>query len=111
MSQVWTKNRESYFRKMAIDGIVVNLEIPEMKELLSLMRYTTNNFNSADPPCAILRQFSFMSRFFHTLRLGERWGGLLIVHGHQQHFLLRLFQEGKFICRVYCDFLFIHHIQ
>ena len=30
---------------MAIDGIVVNLEIPELKELLSLMRYTSNNIN------------------------------------------------------------------
>ena len=30
---------------MAIDGIVVNLEIPEMKKLLSLMRYTSNNIN------------------------------------------------------------------
>lgn len=45
MSQVGTKNREAYLRKMAIDGIVVNLEIPELKELLSLMRYTSNNIN------------------------------------------------------------------
>lgn len=45
MSQVGTKNREAYLRKMAIDGIVVNLEIPEMKDLLSLMRYTSNNIN------------------------------------------------------------------
>ena len=45
MSQVGTKNREAYLRKMAIDGIVINLEIPEMKELLSLMRYTSNNIN------------------------------------------------------------------
>lgn len=30
---------------MAIDGIVVNLEIPELKELLTLMRYTSNNIN------------------------------------------------------------------
>ena len=45
MSQVGTKNWEAYLRKMAIDGIVVNLEIPEMKDLLSLMRYTSNNIN------------------------------------------------------------------
>lgn len=45
MSQLGTKNREAYLRKMAIDGIVVNLEIPELKELLSLMRYTSNNIN------------------------------------------------------------------
>jgi len=45
MSQIGTKNREAYLRKMAIDGIVVNLEIPELKELLTLMRYTSNNIN------------------------------------------------------------------
>ena len=45
MSQVGTKNREAYLRKMAIDGIVVNLEIPELKEILSLLRYSSNNLN------------------------------------------------------------------
>lgn len=45
MSQLGTKNREAYLRKMAIDGYVVNLEIPQLKELLSLMRYTSNNIN------------------------------------------------------------------
>ena len=45
MSQLGTKNREAYLRKMAIDGYVVNLEIPELKELLRLMRYTGNNIN------------------------------------------------------------------
>ncbi len=45
MSQVGTKNREAYLRRMAIDGIVVNLEISELKELQSLMCYTSNNIN------------------------------------------------------------------
>lgn len=45
MSQLGTKNREAYLRKMAIDGLIVNLEIPELKELLSLMRYAGNNLN------------------------------------------------------------------
>ena len=45
MAQVGTNNREAYLRKMAIDVIVVNLEIPELKELLTLMRYTSNNIN------------------------------------------------------------------
>ena len=45
MSQFGTKNREAYLRKMALDGYVVKLELPELKELLSLMRYTSNNLN------------------------------------------------------------------
>ena len=34
MSQFGTKNREAYLRKMALDGYVVKLELPELKELL-----------------------------------------------------------------------------
>lgn len=30
---------------MAIDGYVVKLELPQLKELLSLMRYSSNNLN------------------------------------------------------------------
>lgn len=32
-------------RKMAIDGYVVRLELPELKELVSLLRYSSNNLN------------------------------------------------------------------
>lgn len=45
MKQVGSLNMAAYLRKMAIDGYVVNLDIPELKELLSLMRYTSNNIN------------------------------------------------------------------
>ena len=38
MAQLGTKNREAYLRKMALDGYVVRLELPELKELVSLMR-------------------------------------------------------------------------
>ena len=45
MAQLGTKNREAYLRKMALDGYVVRLEMPELKELVSLMRYSSNNLN------------------------------------------------------------------
>ena len=38
MAQLGTSNREAYLRKMALDGYVVKLELPELKELVSLMR-------------------------------------------------------------------------
>ena len=40
-----TSNREAYLRKMALDGYVVKLELPELKELVSLMRRNSNNSN------------------------------------------------------------------
>ena len=43
MAQLGTSNREAYLRKMALDGYVVKLELPELKELVSLMRYSSNN--------------------------------------------------------------------
>ena len=45
MAQLGTTNREAYLRKMALDGYVVRLELPELKELVSLMRYSSNNLN------------------------------------------------------------------
>ena len=38
-------NREAYLRKMALDGYVVKLELPELKELVSLLRRSSNNLN------------------------------------------------------------------
>ena len=45
MAQLGTTNREAYLRKMALAGYVVRLELPELKELVSLMRYSSNNLN------------------------------------------------------------------
>ena len=45
MAQLGTTNREAYLRRMALDGYVVRLELPELKELVSLMRYSSNNLN------------------------------------------------------------------
>ena len=45
MAQLGTTNREAYLRKMALDGYVVRRELPELKELVSLMRYSSNNLN------------------------------------------------------------------
>lgn len=45
MFQLGTKNREAYLRKMALDGYAVKLELPELKELVSLMRRSSNNLN------------------------------------------------------------------
>lgn len=45
MRQLGTSNREAYLRKMAIDGYVVKLDLPELKELTSLLRRSSNNLN------------------------------------------------------------------
>ena len=40
-----TTNFSAFVRKMAIDGYVVKLELPELKELVSLLRNSSNNLN------------------------------------------------------------------
>ena len=38
-------NMAAYLRKMALDGYIVNLDIQELRELVSLMRRSSNNLN------------------------------------------------------------------
>lgn len=45
MQELGTTNREAYLRKIAIDGMIVKLEVPELREILSLMRRTSSNIN------------------------------------------------------------------
>ena len=45
MAQYGTENLSAYLRKIAIDGYVVNLELPELGEMTSLLRRSSNNLN------------------------------------------------------------------
>ena len=45
MAQLGTNNLGVYLRKMAMDGYIVKLDLPELTELLSLLRRTSNNIN------------------------------------------------------------------
>jgi len=45
MQKFGTRNREAFLRKMALDGYVVKLDLTELKELISLLRYSSNNLN------------------------------------------------------------------
>ena len=45
MALLGTSNMAVYLRKMAIDGYIINLEMPELKDLISLLRRSSNNLN------------------------------------------------------------------
>ena len=45
MAQLGTNNMSAYLRKIAIDGYVVQLDLPELREMVSLLRYSSNNLN------------------------------------------------------------------
>ena len=45
MALLGTENQSAYLRKMALDGMIINIDLPELKEILSLLRYAGNNLN------------------------------------------------------------------
>lgn len=45
MARIGVTNQEAFLRKMALDGLVIKLELPELKQMISLLRYTSNNIN------------------------------------------------------------------
>ena len=45
MAGLGTENLSAYLRKMAIDGRILKLDLPELRELLSLMRRYSGNLN------------------------------------------------------------------
>ena len=45
MTQMGTNNVSAYMRKMAIDGSVLRIDLPQLDEMISLMRRTGNNIN------------------------------------------------------------------
>ena len=45
MAQIGTENMSAYLRKMAIDGYVIKLDIPQLRELTSQMSRISNSEN------------------------------------------------------------------
>ena len=45
MAQLGTTNMAAYLRKISIDGYVVRLDLPELREMVSLLRRSGNNLN------------------------------------------------------------------
>lgn len=45
MALMGTTNMSAYIRKMAIDGYTVRLDLPQLNEMVSLLRYAGNNLN------------------------------------------------------------------
>lgn len=45
MKQLNTKNLGAYLRKMALDGYVIYLDLSDIRELVALLRRTSNSLN------------------------------------------------------------------
>lgn len=45
MQEFGTHNMADYLRKMALDGYCIRLDLDDLKKVVSLMRYASNNLN------------------------------------------------------------------
>lgn len=45
MESAGIENLSAYLRKMALDGYIIVLDLPELRELVSLLRRSSNNLN------------------------------------------------------------------
>lgn len=60
MARIGVTNQEAFLRKMALDGLVIRLDLPELKQMISLLRYTSNNINQ------IAKRFNESGRTYDT---------------------------------------------
>lgn len=58
MAQIGTNNLSAYLRKIAIDGCIVKLELPELRDMVSFLRRSSNNLNQ------IARRVNETGRFY-----------------------------------------------
>ena len=60
MKEVGIQNREWYIRKMAIEGKILWLEVPQLDEILTLFRRASNNVNQ------LAKQFHEKQRIYEV---------------------------------------------
>ena len=58
MAQIGTNNLSAYLRTIAIDGCMIKLELPELRNMVSLLRRSSNNLNQ------IARRVNETGRFY-----------------------------------------------
>lgn len=45
MASIGTKNMGAYLRKMAVDGLIIHLDTADVRELVKVLRITSNSLN------------------------------------------------------------------
>lgn len=62
MHRKWNRSAQTilaaYLRKIAIDGFIIKLDLPELREMISLLRRSSNNLNQ------IARRLNETGRFY-----------------------------------------------
>ena len=76
MKQSGISKTAVFFRKMVLDGLVLKLDLPEIKEMISLLRRSSNNLNQ------IAKRVNETGRIYEDdlmeirLKQDKLWGGM-----------------------------------
>ena len=79
MAQVGTGNMAAYLRKMAIDGIVVNLDVPELNTLIVELRRTNNSLNQIAKRVNATGRFYDSDAAFVKEKMENLWTAMQLV--------------------------------
>lgn len=69
------QNRSAYIRKMALDGYCIRLELDDIKEMVSLLRYCSNNLNQYAKKANETGSIYFEDILDLRMRLDRIWEG------------------------------------
>ena len=77
MREAGTTNMGAYLRKMALDGYILRLDLPELKEMLSQLRYMGNNVNQIANEVGVIDEMDIRGVSKRQERMLEQMARLL----------------------------------
>lgn len=80
MQELGTHNMAAYLRKMALDGYCIRLDLGDLKKVVSLMRYASNNLNQYAKKANETRSIYLEDIQDLKIRFEQIWSELKEIH-------------------------------
>lgn len=80
MQELGTHNMAAYLRKMALDGYCIRLDLGDLKKVVSLMRYASNNLNQYAKKANETGSIYLEDIQDLKIRFGQIWSELKEIH-------------------------------
>ncbi len=93
MTRIDGTNQEAFLRKMALDGLIIKLDLPKLKQMISLLRYTSNNINQISKLYLSAHHFSIAFLQFVVYDIGVFWTKF-------EHFLTKILFQASTLFKI-----------
>ena len=80
MQELGVRSMGAYLRKMALDGYCIRLDLGDLKKIVSLMRYASNNLNQYAKKANETGNISMDDIQDLQLRFNQIWAELKEIH-------------------------------